>query len=53
MGEEAAEFEHAKRALAEAREKFNAEKKGLQWRVSDAERKLEEQKQINLQKQKD
>ncbi|KAJ0800596.1 hypothetical protein HanPI659440_Chr03g0104931 [Helianthus annuus] len=53
MGEETTEFEDAKRALAEEREKFNAEKKGLQWRVADAERKLEEQKQLNLQKQKD
>ncbi|MFS7991263.1 hypothetical protein Hanom_Chr12g01068721 [Helianthus anomalus] len=53
MGEETAEFEDAKRALAEDREKFNAEKKGLQWRVVDAEQKLEEQKRINLQKQKD
>ncbi|KAM0014661.1 hypothetical protein Hdeb2414_s0034g00726341 [Helianthus debilis subsp. tardiflorus] len=53
MGEETVEFENAKRALAEEREKFNAERKGLQWRVSDAERKLEEQKQLNIQKQKD
>ncbi|KAJ0940136.1 hypothetical protein HanRHA438_Chr02g0079991 [Helianthus annuus] len=53
MGEETAEFEDAKRALAEEREKFNAEKKGLQWRLSDAEQKLEEQKQVNIQKQKD
>ncbi|KAJ0938497.1 hypothetical protein HanRHA438_Chr02g0050481 [Helianthus annuus] len=53
MGEETVEFENAKRALAEEREKFNVERKGLQWRVSDAESKLEEQKQLNLQKQKD
>ncbi|KAJ0613815.1 hypothetical protein HanIR_Chr02g0055561 [Helianthus annuus] len=37
MGEETSEFENAKRLFAEEREKFNAEKKGLQWRVSDAE----------------
>ncbi|KAJ0515371.1 hypothetical protein HanHA300_Chr10g0379851 [Helianthus annuus] len=36
-----------------AGEKFNAEQKGLQWRVTEAERKLEEQKQLNEQKQKD
>ncbi|KAJ0880698.1 hypothetical protein HanRHA438_Chr10g0466171 [Helianthus annuus] len=53
MGEEISEFENAKRLFAEEREKFNAEKKGLQWRVSDAEQKLEEQKQLNVQKQKD
>uniref|UniRef100_A0A251U0U4 Uncharacterized protein n=1 Tax=Helianthus annuus TaxID=4232 RepID=A0A251U0U4_HELAN len=35
MGEETADFENAKRLFAEEREKFNAEKKGLQWRVSD------------------
>ncbi|KAJ0467981.1 hypothetical protein HanIR_Chr14g0691411 [Helianthus annuus] len=53
MGEETAGFEDAKRALAEEREKFNTEKKGLQWMLSDAEQKLEEQKQVNIQKQKD
>ncbi|KAJ0857575.1 hypothetical protein HanRHA438_Chr13g0591771 [Helianthus annuus] len=53
MGEETIEFEDARRVFAEEKEKFNAEKKGLQWRVSDAERKLEQQKQVNVQKQKD
>ncbi|KAJ0678165.1 hypothetical protein HanOQP8_Chr12g0444771 [Helianthus annuus] len=53
MGEESAEFEDAKKALAEEREKFNAEKKGLQWRLADAEQKLREQKQVNVQKQKE
>ncbi|KAJ0944905.1 putative integrase zinc-binding domain-containing protein [Helianthus annuus] len=53
MGEETLEFEESKKLFAEEREKFNAEKKGLQWRVSDAEQKLEEQKQLNVQKQKD
>ncbi|KAJ0813177.1 hypothetical protein HanPSC8_Chr17g0770471 [Helianthus annuus] len=37
MGEETLEFENEKRAFAEKREKFNAEKKGLMWRVADAE----------------
>ncbi|KAM0072465.1 hypothetical protein Hdeb2414_s0001g00036771 [Helianthus debilis subsp. tardiflorus] len=53
MGEETVEFENGKRALAEEREKFNAKRKGLQWRLADAEQKLEEQKQVNVQKQKD
>ncbi|MFS8015908.1 hypothetical protein Hanom_Chr15g01362251 [Helianthus anomalus] len=53
MGEETLEFEQSKKAFVEEREKFNVEKKGLQWRVSDAEQKLEEQKQLNAQKQKD
>ncbi|MFS7958706.1 hypothetical protein Hanom_Chr08g00681901 [Helianthus anomalus] len=44
MGEETLEFEESKKAFSEEREKFNAEKKGLQWRVAEAERKLEEQK---------
>ncbi|KAM0048340.1 hypothetical protein Hdeb2414_s0008g00273301 [Helianthus debilis subsp. tardiflorus] len=53
MGEETLEFEDSKKAFSEEKEKFNAEKKGLQWRVAEAERKLEEQKQLNEQKQKD
>ncbi|KAJ0704595.1 hypothetical protein HanPI659440_Chr14g0564401 [Helianthus annuus] len=53
MGEETLAFEEAKKAFSEEREKFNAEQKGLQWRVAEAERKLEEQKQLNEQKQKD
>ncbi|KAJ0891436.1 hypothetical protein HanPSC8_Chr09g0353751 [Helianthus annuus] len=53
MGEETVEFEDEKRAFTEEKEKFNAEKKGLQWRVSDAEQKLEQEKQVNVQKQKD
>ncbi|KAJ0742176.1 hypothetical protein HanPI659440_Chr10g0361201 [Helianthus annuus] len=53
MGEETLEFEEAKKAFSEEREKFNAEQKGLRWRVAEAERKLEEQKQLNEQKQKD
>ncbi|KAJ0586267.1 hypothetical protein HanHA89_Chr05g0209891 [Helianthus annuus] len=40
MGEETLEFENEKRAFAEEREKFTAEKKGLLWRVADAEQKL-------------
>ncbi|MFS7998992.1 hypothetical protein Hanom_Chr12g01160671 [Helianthus anomalus] len=53
MGEEIVEFENEKKAFAEEREKFNAEKKGLLWRVSDAEQKLTQEKQANSKKQKD
>ncbi|KAJ0491851.1 hypothetical protein HanIR_Chr12g0568361 [Helianthus annuus] len=53
MGEETMAFEEAKKAFAEEKEKFNTEQKGLQWRVTEAERKFEEQKQLNEQKQKD
>ncbi|KAL9994458.1 hypothetical protein Hdeb2414_s0021g00575651 [Helianthus debilis subsp. tardiflorus] len=53
MGEDTLEFENAKKAFAEEREKFNAEKKGLVWRVSDAEEKLVKQKQLNADKHKD
>ncbi|MFS7991977.1 hypothetical protein Hanom_Chr12g01076941 [Helianthus anomalus] len=37
----------------EEREKYNAEKKGLLWRVSDAEDKLLNEKQFNENKQKE
>ncbi|MFS7936330.1 hypothetical protein Hanom_Chr05g00414311 [Helianthus anomalus] len=40
MGEDTLEFEAAKKELTEERERFSAEKKGLLWRVSDAEDKL-------------
>ncbi|KAF5773632.1 hypothetical protein HanXRQr2_Chr13g0590731 [Helianthus annuus] len=53
MGEETLEFENDKKAFAEKREKFNAEKKGLLWRVSDAEKKLVQEKQVNSNKQKE
>ncbi|KAM0021349.1 hypothetical protein Hdeb2414_s0024g00649941 [Helianthus debilis subsp. tardiflorus] len=43
----------AKKELADEREKFNAEKKGLLWRVSDAEDKLAKEKQFNANKQKE
>ncbi|MFS8006723.1 hypothetical protein Hanom_Chr14g01252531 [Helianthus anomalus] len=49
---ETLEFENEKRVFAEEREKFNTEKKGLLWRVADAEQKLAQEKQVNLQKQK-
>ncbi|KAJ0771250.1 hypothetical protein HanPI659440_Chr07g0266901 [Helianthus annuus] len=52
MGEDTLEFENAKKAFAEEREKFNAEKKGLLWRVSDVEQKLAKEKQVNVDKQK-
>ncbi|KAJ0747589.1 hypothetical protein HanOQP8_Chr05g0191281 [Helianthus annuus] len=42
-----------RRRFLKRKKKFNAEQKGLQWRVTEAERKLEEQKQLNEQKRKD
>ncbi|KAJ0766452.1 hypothetical protein HanPSC8_Chr03g0084071 [Helianthus annuus] len=53
IGEDTLEFEAAKKALAEEREKFNAEKKGLAWRVANAEDKLAKEKQFNANKQKE
>ncbi|KAF5806151.1 hypothetical protein HanRHA438_Chr05g0227091 [Helianthus annuus] len=53
MGEDTLEFEAAKKALAEEREKFNAEKKGLAWRVADVDDKLAKEKQFNANKQKE
>ncbi|KAM0028587.1 hypothetical protein Hdeb2414_s0018g00515691 [Helianthus debilis subsp. tardiflorus] len=53
MGEETLEFENEKKAFAEERETFNAEKKGLLWRVSDAVGKLTQEKQFNTNKQKE
>ncbi|KAM0059550.1 hypothetical protein Hdeb2414_s0005g00182651 [Helianthus debilis subsp. tardiflorus] len=52
-GENTLEFEAAKKALAEEREKFNAEKKSLAWRVADAEDKLAKEKQFSANKQKE
>ncbi|KAM0064468.1 hypothetical protein Hdeb2414_s0003g00103281 [Helianthus debilis subsp. tardiflorus] len=53
MGEDTLKFEAAKKALAEEREKFNAEKKGLAWRVVVAEDKLAKEKQFNSNEQKE
>ncbi|MFS8004367.1 hypothetical protein Hanom_Chr13g01224921 [Helianthus anomalus] len=53
MGEDTLDFENAKKVFAEEREKFNAEKKGLAWRVADAEEKLAKEKQLSANKQKD
>ncbi|KAM0032430.1 hypothetical protein Hdeb2414_s0016g00474921 [Helianthus debilis subsp. tardiflorus] len=53
MGEDTLEFENAKKAFAEEREKFNAEKKGLSWRVADVEDKLAKEKRLNADKQKE
>ncbi|KAJ0772669.1 hypothetical protein HanOQP8_Chr03g0090041 [Helianthus annuus] len=53
IGEDTLEFENAKKSFAEEKEKFNAEKKGLLWRVTDAEEKLAKEKQVNIDKQKD
>ncbi|KAM0013413.1 hypothetical protein Hdeb2414_s0044g00742891 [Helianthus debilis subsp. tardiflorus] len=53
MGEDTLEFEVAKKELAEEKEAFNNEKKGLLWRVADAEDKLAKEKQFNANKQKE
>ncbi|MFS7947315.1 hypothetical protein Hanom_Chr06g00546831 [Helianthus anomalus] len=53
MGEDTLEFEAAKEAFVEERENFDAEKKGLAWRVADAEEKLAKERQLNADKQKD
>ncbi|KAJ0706060.1 hypothetical protein HanPSC8_Chr09g0355131 [Helianthus annuus] len=53
MGEDTLEFEDAKRAFAEEREAFNADKKGLLWRVVDAKEKLAKEKQYNADRQKE
>ncbi|KAJ0768816.1 hypothetical protein HanLR1_Chr03g0106011 [Helianthus annuus] len=51
--EDTLEFEATKKELAEEREKFNAEKNGLSWRVADAKDKLAKEKQFNANKQKE
>ncbi|KAF5795178.1 hypothetical protein HanRHA438_Chr08g0348081 [Helianthus annuus] len=53
MGEDTLEFEAAKREFAEEREAFNAEKKGLLWKVADGEDKLAKEKQYNSDSQKE
>ncbi|KAJ0858565.1 hypothetical protein HanRHA438_Chr13g0602401 [Helianthus annuus] len=53
MGEDTLEFEVAKKELAEEKEQFNAERKGLLWRVSYAEDKLGKEKQFNANKRKE
>ncbi|MFS7916663.1 hypothetical protein Hanom_Chr03g00179961 [Helianthus anomalus] len=53
MGEDTLEFENAKKVFVEEREKFNAERKGLLWRVFDAKEKLAKEKQLNSNKQKE
>ncbi|MFS7946821.1 hypothetical protein Hanom_Chr06g00540831 [Helianthus anomalus] len=53
MVEETLEFENEKKAFAEEEETFNAEKKRLLWRVSDAEQKPVQEKQFNSNKQKE
>ncbi|MFS7967835.1 hypothetical protein Hanom_Chr09g00790411 [Helianthus anomalus] len=53
MGEDTLKFEATNKELAEEKEKFNAEKKGLAWRVADAEDKLAKEKQFNATKQKE
>ncbi|MFS7938184.1 hypothetical protein Hanom_Chr05g00436411 [Helianthus anomalus] len=53
MGEDTLEFEAAKKELVEEKERFNAEKKGLLWRIADAEDKLDKEKKFNADRQKE
>ncbi|MFS7961400.1 hypothetical protein Hanom_Chr08g00714551 [Helianthus anomalus] len=53
MREDTMEFEAAKRDFAAEREAFNAEKKGLLWRVANSEEKLAKEKQFNADQQKE
>ncbi|KAJ0719512.1 hypothetical protein HanLR1_Chr08g0282581 [Helianthus annuus] len=53
MGEDTMEFEAARKEFAAEREAFNAEKKGLLWRVADNEEKLAKEKQFNAGRRKE
>ncbi|KAJ0796110.1 hypothetical protein HanPI659440_Chr04g0158371 [Helianthus annuus] len=53
MGDEIMEFENAKKSFTSERETFNTKKKGLMWRVADAEEKLSQEKELNVNRQKD
>ncbi|MFS7962330.1 hypothetical protein Hanom_Chr08g00725391 [Helianthus anomalus] len=53
MGEDTMEFEAARKEFVAKREAFNAEKKGLLWRVADNEEKLAKEKQFNADRQKE
>ncbi|MFS7994809.1 hypothetical protein Hanom_Chr12g01110461 [Helianthus anomalus] len=53
MGEQIMEFENAKREFVVDRERFNAEKKGLNWRVSDAKEKLAKEQKLNAERQEE
>ncbi|KAF5817972.1 hypothetical protein HanXRQr2_Chr02g0059331 [Helianthus annuus] len=53
MGEQIMKFENAKQEFNVDREKFNAEKKGLNWRVSDAEEKLAKEQKHNTESQEE
>ncbi|MFS7999138.1 hypothetical protein Hanom_Chr12g01162481 [Helianthus anomalus] len=53
MGDDILEFEVAKKSFVAERETFNSKKKGLLWRVTDAEEKLSQEKQLNADRQRD
>ncbi|KAJ0493516.1 hypothetical protein HanIR_Chr12g0587051 [Helianthus annuus] len=53
MREQIMEFENTKREFVMDRERFNAEKKGLNWRVSDAEEKLAKEQKLNAEHQEE
>ncbi|KAJ0725801.1 hypothetical protein HanPI659440_Chr12g0463001 [Helianthus annuus] len=53
MREQIMEFENTKREFVMDRERFNVEKKGLNWRVSDAEEKLAKEQKLNAEHQEE
>ncbi|KAF5779059.1 hypothetical protein HanRHA438_Chr12g0566351 [Helianthus annuus] len=53
MGEDIMDFESAKREFAAERDTFNSEKKGLNWRVLDAEDKLVKERALHTERQKE
>ncbi|MFS8034489.1 hypothetical protein Hanom_Chr17g01581721 [Helianthus anomalus] len=53
MGEDTLEFKADKKELSEERETFTSEKKGLLWRVADAEDKHAKEKQFDADRQKE
>ncbi|KAM0010076.1 hypothetical protein Hdeb2414_s0081g00780431 [Helianthus debilis subsp. tardiflorus] len=53
MGEDIMDFENQKREFAAERDTFNSEKKGLNWRVLDAEDKLMKERALHAERQKE
>ncbi|MFS7921330.1 hypothetical protein Hanom_Chr03g00235531 [Helianthus anomalus] len=53
MGEEIMEFEKSKQEFGAECESFNSNKKGLMWRVANAEEKLAHEKHLNADLQND
>ncbi|MFS8035013.1 hypothetical protein Hanom_Chr17g01587991 [Helianthus anomalus] len=53
MGEDIMDFENAKREFAAKQDTFNSVKKGLNWRVLDAEDKLVKERTLHTERQKE